>query len=56
MSKELNNGIPKAIVIGKSDFSDDDKAKHDKEFELMLKQFGVLSEDQSIEDMNKPKF
>ena len=56
MSKELNKGIPKAVVVGKVEYSAEEQEQHDADFEMILKQYGVLKENQSIKDMNKPKF
>lgn len=56
MSEELKKGIPKAVVVGKVVYSDEEKEQHDRDFEEILKQFGVLKENQSIKDMNRPKF
>lgn len=53
MSEELKKGIPKGIVTGKIEFTPEEKEKHDKAFEKILKQYGVLKENQSIKDMNK---
>ena len=52
MSEELKRGIPKAIVIGKVVYSEAEKEQHDKDFERILKEYGVLKENQSIKDMN----
>lgn len=54
MSEELKKGIPKAIVIGKVTFTEEEKSQFDRDFEHMLKEMGVLKENQSIYDMNKP--
>lgn len=56
MSEELKRGIPKAIVVGKVEYSREEKEQHDRDFEEILKQFGVLAENQSIKDMNRPSF
>ena len=54
MSEELKKGIPKAIPTGrKVEFSEEEKAKIDMDFEKILKQFGVLKENQSIKDLEK---
>lgn len=52
MSEELKKGIPKAVVVGKVQFTDEEKEQHKKDFESILKQYGVLKENQTIEDMN----
>lgn len=51
MSEELKKGIPKAIVRGHVEFTPEQKEKHDKDFEKILKQYGVLKENQSIKDL-----
>jgi len=51
MSEELKKGIPKAIVTGKVEYTEAEKAQHDKDFEGILKQFGVLKENQSIKEL-----
>ena len=56
MSDELKKGIPKAVAVGKVEFTQEEHEQHDRDFEKILKQFGVLTENQSIKDMNKPKF
>ena len=56
MSEELKKGIPKAIQIGeKIEFSEAEKKKHDEDFEKILKEFGVLKENESIRKMKHPK-
>ena len=54
MSEELKRGIPRPIFGGIVEFTDEEKEQHDKDFEEILKQFGVLKENESIKDMNKP--
>lgn len=56
MSEELRRGIPKAIVIGKVESTPEEREQHDRDFEEILKQYGILKENQSIKDMNRPKF
>ena len=53
MSEELKKGIPKGNVNGKIEFTPEEKEKHDKSFEKMLKQYGVLKENQSLKDIKK---
>lgn len=56
MSEELTKGIPKAIPMGeKVKFTEEEMKKHDKNFEKILKEFGVLKENQSIKDMKHPE-
>lgn len=50
MSEELERGIPKAIVTGKVIFSDEEKKQNEEDFEKILKQIGVLENNQSIKD------
>lgn len=50
MSEELKRGIPKATVIGQVAFTEEEKARHRRECEAILKEMGVLEEDESIED------
>lgn len=50
MSEELRKGIPKATVIGRVEFSEEEKARHRRECEAMLKEMGILEENESIED------
>lgn len=56
MSEELKRGIPKAVVVGKVNFTAEEQEQHDKDFEKILKKFGVLKDNQSIKDMNRPNF
>ena len=51
MSEELKKGIPKGRVTGKNEFTEEEKKKHDKDFEKILKEYGVLNKNQSINDM-----
>lgn len=55
MSDELKKGIPKAIQIGKKEFTKEEKEKHDKDFEKILKQYGVLKKNQSIKEEMHPE-
>lgn len=48
MSDELKKGIPKGRVTGKKEFTEEEKKKHDEEFEKILKRLGVLEENQTI--------
>lgn len=54
-SEELKKGIPKAVVIRHTEFTEEEKEKHDRDFEKILKQYGVLKENESIKDMKHPK-
>lgn len=55
MSEELRKGIPKGKVTGKKVFTDEEKEKHDKSLEKILKKSGILKENQSIKDLKHPK-
>ena len=56
MSEELRKGIPKGIQTGeKIEFTEEEKKQHDEDFEKILKQYGILKENQSIKDMEHPK-
>lgn len=56
MSEELKRGIPKAITNGeKIVFSEEEKRRNETNFEKILKEYGVLKENESIKDMNRPK-
>lgn len=55
MSEELKKGIPKAIPIGEPQvFTDEEKEKYDEDFEKILKEYGILKENESIKDMKHP--
>ena len=55
MSEELRKGIPKAIQIGEPQvFTDEEKEKHDESFEKILKEHGILKENESIKNMKHP--
>lgn len=54
-SEELKHGIPKAVVIGHTESTTEEKEKHDKDFEKILKQYGILKENESIKDMKHPE-
>lgn len=55
MSEELKKGIPKGTVVGKVEFTAEEKEKHDRDFEKILKQYGVLKKEQTIKDMKHPE-
>lgn len=45
MSEELKRGILKGRVTGERKiFTEEEKEKHDRDFEKILKQYGVLKE------------
>ena len=55
MSEELKKGIPRAIQTGETiEYTEEEKEQHDRDFEKILKQYGVLKKEQSIKDMNHP--
>ena len=51
MSEELKKGIPKAIVQGKKGFTPEEREQHDAEFEKILRECGVLGENQSLKEL-----
>ena len=53
-SEDLLKGIPKVIVSGKVEFTEEETAQHRRDFEKILKEMGVLKEHESIEDMTRP--
>lgn len=50
-SEELLKGIPKAIVTGKTAFTEE-QAQYEKDFDKILKEMGILKENESIKDLN----
>lgn len=50
-SEELKRGILKGIVTGKKESTPEEREKHDRDFEKILKEYGVLKENQSIKDL-----
>lgn len=56
MSEELRRGIPKATVVGHVEFTPEEKERHKRDFERILKELGVLGQDDSIEDAEEVKF
>ena len=50
MSEELKRGIPKAIIVGRVEFTEKEAARHKREFEEILKEMGVIGEKESIDD------
>lgn len=51
MSEELKRGIPKCKVIGHREPTKEEQEKADNDFEKILKNVGVLKENQSIKDL-----
>ena len=56
MSEELRRGIPKATIVGRIEFTDEEKARNRMDCEAILKEMGVLAENESIDDMEEVKF
>lgn len=55
MSEELEKGIPKGITTGYVEFTEEEKEQHDKDFERVLKRYGVLKENENINDIKHPE-
>lgn len=53
-SEELKRGILKGIVTSKKESTQEEREKHDRDFEKILKEYGVLKENQSIKDLKHP--
>ena len=54
MSEELKRGIPKAIPTGKKIvFTEEEKKRNRMEFEKILKEFGVLKENETLKDVER---
>ena len=57
MSEELRRGIPKAIPTGEFVvFTEEERRENRKKFEKLLKEMGVLKENESLEDMDQVEF
>ena len=50
MSEELRRGIPKASVVGRVEFTPEEEARHKRDFEKILREMGVLGEDEPIDN------
>ena len=48
MSEELKHGIPKAICIGETKYTKEEREKHDRDFEKILKTYKILGENETI--------
>ena len=48
MSEELKHGIPKAICIGETKYTKEEREKHDREFEKILKTYKILGKNETI--------
>ena len=53
MSEELRRGIPKATITGRVEFTEEEKARHKQQCEEILKEMGVLGENDSIDDLEQ---
>ena len=53
MSEELRRGIPKATVIGRVEYTEEDISRRKKDCEAILKEIGVLKEGESIDDLEE---
>ena len=53
MSEELRRGIPKGTIIGYVEFTEEEKERHKRDFERILREMGVLKEDESIDDLEQ---
>ena len=51
MSEELRRGIPQFEVVARVEFTEKEKARHMRESEQMLKEMGILKEDETLADM-----
>lgn len=49
MSEELKHGIPKAICIGETKYTKEEREKHDRDFEKILKTYKILGENETRE-------
>ena len=50
MSEELRRGIPRAIVVGKAEDTEEERKRDEEMCENLLKRLGVLEENESIQD------
>lgn len=50
MSEELERGIPKAIVTGKIEFTEEENSQNRKNFIKFLKESGYIRNDKNITD------
>ena len=53
LSEELRRGIPKGTIIGYVEFTEEEKERHKRDFERILREMGVLKEDESIDDLEQ---
>jgi len=50
MSEELKRGIPKAVVVGHKEWTEEEKKKNDEETEKWLRSMGKLKDGEHIDD------
>ena len=50
MSEELKRGVLKGRSVGRKESTPEEKEQHDRDFERILKEFGVMKENESIKD------
>lgn len=50
MSEELKKGIIKGVTIGTFEISEEERKKNRKDFEALLKESGVLKDDEFIDE------
>jgi len=56
MSEELRRGILKPIVVSEGKpYTKEEQEKYDSIFEKILKQYGVMAENESIKDWRNTK-
>ena len=54
-SEEMKRGILKGKNIGeKREFTEEEKKEADRKFEKILKEYGVLKENQTLEELRQP--
>jgi len=52
-SEELKRGIPNPKVIGSREFTEEEKKQYDKDLEAIMKQYGVLKENEHLKHSSK---
>ena len=50
MSEEIKYGVPQAVITGKVKFTEEQRRKNDQNFEKLIKDKGVISEENFISD------
>ncbi len=53
MSEELKRGIPKAIVTGHTEFTEEEKKKNEAAVEKWFKSQGIIKEDEHLSDFEQ---